>query len=202
MSETAIRIAEHPIHDVFVRRWSPRAFDSAPLEECELFRLFEAARWAPSAFNAQPWRFLYALRGGPDWERFLDLIDPLNRGWAANSSAIVFILSDRFRRDEQGRPLDKNHSHGFDAGAAWAQLALQAVHDGLCTHGIGGFDHERAYAELGVPEGFKIEMAIAIGRMGDPSVVLPEALLAREMPSDRLPVSHIAFAGRYPAATG
>lgn len=202
MTDPAIRMTEHPIHEVFVRRWSPRAFDSTPLEECELFRLFEAARWAPSAFNAQPWRFLYALRASLDWDSFLDLINPLNRCWAANSSAIVFILSDRFRRDEQGRPLDENHSHGFDAGAAWAQLALQAVHDGLCTHGIGGFDHERAYTELSVPDGFKIEMAIAIGRMGDPSVVLPEALLAREMPSDRLPVSQIAFAGRYPAVTG
>lgn len=199
MTKMAIRKTEHPIADVFTRRWSPRAFDGSALTEADLLRLFEAARWAPSAFNAQPWRFLYALRGSADWERFLDLLVPENRLWAANSSAIVFILSDQFMRGEDGQPVGDCYSHAFDAGAAWGQLALQAVHDGLHTHGIAGLDYERAYPELGVPAGYSIQMAIAIGRTGNPADLLPEALVEREVPSDRLPVSKLAFAGNFPA---
>lgn len=202
MTATSARKTDHPIAEVFTRRWSPRAFDGSPLQEADLFRLFEAARWAPSAFNAQPWRFLYALRGGADWARFLDLLVPANRSWAANSSAIVFILSDRFMRDASGEPIDDCHSHAFDVGAAWGQLALQAVHDGLHTHGIAGLDFERAYAELEVPEGFSIQMAVAIGRTGNAADLLPGDLAEREVPSDRLPISQLAFAGSFPVTPG
>lgn len=198
MMDTSIRKSDHEIADVFTRRWSPRAFDGSALEEADLFRLFEAARWAPSAFNVQPWRFLYALRGGPDWERFLDLLVADNRTWASNSSAIIFILSDRFIRDDNGAKVEDFHSHSFDTGAAWGQLALQAVHDGLHTHGIAGLDYDRAYAELAVPDGFRIEMALAVGRTGNAAELLPELLLEREVPSDRLPISQLAFAGSFP----
>lgn len=193
------RATEHPIHEVFTRRWSPRAFDRTPLEESELFRLIEAARWAPSAFNVQPWRFLYALRGGQDWERFLDILVPFNRSWAANAGAIVFILSDRFMRDEAGEPKEELYSHAFDAGAAWGQLALQAIHDGLHTHGITGLDFEKGYKELCIPEDFRIEMAVAIGRTGDPAELLPDYLRDREVPSGRMAISQLAFPGNFPA---
>ena len=198
MTDTSIRKTDHEIAEVFTQRWSPRAFDCSEIAEADLLRLFEAARWAPSAFNVQPWRFLYALRGGPDWERFLDLLVPFNRSWAANSSAIVFILSDQFTRDDGGAPKDEFYSHAFDAGAAWGQFALQAVHDGLHTHGIAGLDYERARDELCIPEGYRIEMAVAVGRSCDPAGVLPDILIEREKPSDRLPVSQIAFAGSFP----
>lgn len=201
MTNPAKRKTEHPIADVFTQRWSPRAFDGSALHEADLLRLFEAARWAPSAFNAQPWRFLYALRGSTDWNRFLDLLVEDNRVWAANASAIVFILSDRFMRDDAGQPVGDCYSHAFDAGAAWGQLALQAVHDGFHTHGIAGLDYDRAYAELGVPADYAIQMAIAIGRTGNPADLLPRALQDREVPSDRLPVMRLAFAGNFPAST-
>ena len=199
MTETPNRVADHPIAELFVRRWSPRAFDGSPLEEGDLLRLFEAARWAPSAFNVQPWRFLYALRGGPDWDRFLNLLIPFNQGWAANSSALVFVLSDRFRRDENGAPKDEFYSHSFDTGAAWGQFALQAVDDGLYAHGMTGIDFEKASAELAIPEEFRIEMAAAVGRTGDPAEILPEGLREREVPSGRKPISELAFAGNFPA---
>lgn len=197
MPEFPARKAEHPIADVFTRRWSPRAFDSSAITEADVMRLFEAARWAPSAFNLQPWRFLYALRGSADWDRFLNLLVPANRDWACNSSAIIFILSDRYMRDEKGRPLEPAYSHAFDTGAAWAQLALQAVHDGLHSHGIAGLDYERATVELAIPDDYRIEMAVAIGRTADRES-LPELLREREVMSDRRPIAELAFAGAFP----
>jgi len=198
MTDTAIRETEHPVDDIFTRRWSPRAFDGSPLAESELLRLFEAARWAPSAFNAQPWRFLYALRGGPDWERFLDLLIPFNRSWAESASALIFVISDRHMRNPDGTPKSESHSHSFDAGAAWVSLALQATNDGLHVHGMTGIEMDKAAKELGVPEGFRIEAAIAVGRIGDPAT-LPEGLREREGPSGRMPLSQLAFAGNFPA---
>jgi nitroreductase len=199
MTDTSARSTEYPIEDVFTRRWSPRAFDGATLDESEVLRLIEAARWAPSAFNAQPWRFLYALRGGPDWDRFLDLLIPFNRSWAESASALIFVLSDRQMLNEEGTPKSQSHSHSFDAGAAWGMLALQATLDGLHTHGMTGIDFDKAVVELGVPEGFRIEAAIAVGRIGNPGI-LPEGLRQREIPSGRLALSEVAFAGSFPAA--
>ncbi len=198
MTEQSPRVTEHPISDVFTSRWSPRAFDGSAMEEGDLLRLFEAARWAPSAFNVQPWRFLYALRGTPDFDRFLDLLIPFNQSWAGNASALVFVLSDSVSRDEEGKAKGENYSHTLDTGAAWGQLAMQAVHDGLYTHGMTGVDFDKARTELNVPEEFRIEMAIAIGRMGDVSS-LPDYLQEREAPSDRMPLSQLAFPGNFPA---
>lgn len=197
MTDTTTRTADHPIEDVFTSRWSPRAFDGSELTEQALFRLFEAARWAPSAFNAQPWRFLYALRGGPDWDRFLDLLVPFNRSWAESASALIFVLSDKFSRNPDGSVKAESRSHSFDAGAAWGYLALQATHDGLFVHGMTGADFEKAAQELSVPEGFHIEAAIAVGRKGDPAI-LPDGLREREAPSGRKSVAEFAFPGSFP----
>lgn len=197
MTTSAARAADHPIDDLFTRRWSPRAFDGSVIEENVLLRLFEAARWAPSAFNAQPWRFIYALRGGKDWERFLDLLVPFNRSWAESASALIFVVSDTNARNPDGTPKAPSHSHSFDAGAAWGMLAMQATLDGLYTHGMTGVDFDKAKAELGVPDDFRLEAAIAVGRVGDPST-LPEGLRAREQPSGRKSVQEFAFAGGYP----
>jgi Nitroreductase len=197
MTDTRSRVTHHAIDDLFTRRWSPRAFDGSELEEGELLRLFEAARWAPSAFNAQPWRFLYALRGGPDWERFLELLVPFNRSWAENAAALVIVLSDTQMRNPDGTPKSPSHSHSFDAGAAWGMLALQATLGGLHTHGMTGVDFDKVRTELGVPEDFRVEAAIAVGRLGDPAT-LPESMREREKPSDRKPVAEFAFAGGFP----
>jgi len=197
MTDTITRNTDHAIDEVFARRWSPRAFDGGELSEAALLRLFEAARWAPSAFNAQPWRFVYALRGGPDWERFLDLLIPFNRSWAESASALIFVVSDSQMRNADGSPKSESHSHSFDAGAAWGYLALQATHDGLHVHGMTGVDFARAAEELGVPEGFRVEAAIAVGRKGDPAI-LPDGVREREVPSPRKPVGEFAFPGRLP----
>ncbi|HEX4197357.1 MAG TPA: nitroreductase family protein [Caulobacteraceae bacterium] len=192
------RTADHDIEPIFLHRWSPRAFTGEPIPHASLMSLFEAARWAPSAFNLQPWRFVYAVRDTPDWERLLSVLIAYNQAWVRGASALIFVISDRFRRKSDGdkEPL---YSHSFDAGAAWAYLALQAHHLGLAAHGMTGFDPERAYEELGVPEAdYRIEAAVAVGRPADKSV-LPEAYQAREAPSLRAPAAGFVFEGRFKA---
>jgi nitroreductase len=189
------RHADHPVDPLFLERWSPRAFDGSQMPEADVLTLFEAARWAPSAFNAQPWRFLYARRGDPDWARFLDLLVPFNREWAQSASLILYFCSDSLVETRHG--LEVSHSHSFDTGAAWACLALQASLMGYQAHGMTGVDFERARTELQMPERFRIEAAAVVGRIGDPAT-LPETLRAREAPNGRKPVSDFAFQGNFP----
>jgi nitroreductase len=180
------RAPEHDILPLFTARWSSRAFSGAPVDEAELLRALEAARWAPSGANSQPWRFLYALPGTPEFARLVELMAPTNRLWAERAGALVALVSSATLPD--GRP---HPSHAFDAGAAWMSLALQASSMGLVTHAIGGFDRAAAPAALGLDEGWAPQILIAIGHPGDPAA-LPEALRARERPSDRRPLSDIA----------
>lgn len=193
----AERQADHPVDPLFLERWSPRAFDGSPIPDSDLMSLFEAARWAPSAFNSQPWRFLYARRGDPEWKLFLDLLIPWNRSWAESASLLLYVLSDTLPfTDKAGEPAP-SHTHSYDAGAAWACLALQATRLGYQAHGMSGVDFDRARSELEVPDRFRIEAAAVVGRIGDPAT-LPERLRARERPSGRRPAAESAFAGRFP----
>ena len=197
MIETSSRHPDHEIESFFLERWSPRAFDGSTLPHADLFRMFEAARWSPSSYNSQPWRFLYSIREDANWERFLGLLGDFNRSWADRAGALVVVVSNSMMTPPGRTDEIPSHSHSFDAGSAWAALAFQALHLGYHTHGMVGFDIDRAFAELGVPPGFRVEMMLAIGRKGDPSV-LPEAVRARETPNDRRPVSAFAFEGRFP----
>jgi nitroreductase len=192
------RQADHGIDPLFLERWSPRAFDGSEMPDEDLLAMFEAARWAPSAFNSQPWRFLYAKRGDADWGRFLSLLIPWNQSWAHSASVLVYILSDSlpFTDKETGAPAG-SHTHSFDTGAAWVSLALQATRMGYHAHGMSGIQHELALAELAIPERYRLEAACVIGRIGDPAQ-LDEKLRAREAPSGRKPLADFAFRGNFP----
>src|SRR3954468_20690248 len=181
---SVVRKAEHGVEELFVDRWSPRALSGESVTEEELLKLFEAARWAPSSYNNQPWRILYARRDTEHWDTFLGLLVEGNRVWAKDAGALVlFVSKETF--DFNGQPYP---THSFDTGAAWENLALQATRMGLVTHGMQGFDYERARTELNIPEGFRVEAMIAVGRPGDPAK-LPEKVREREKPSDRKPLS-------------
>jgi nitroreductase len=196
MTHANHRTADHTIDPLFLERWSPRAYDGSALEEAELMSLLEAARWAPSSYNVQPWRFIYARRGTAGWEGLLGLLIPNNASWAGQAGALLLLASDTLMQPPGASEAKPSHSHSADAGAAWAQLALQATRLGLQAHGMVGFDLERARSELGIPDRFRIEMMIAVGRQGD-KAILPEALQAREHPNTRNPVSHFGFEGRW-----
>lgn len=191
------RTPDHPIDPLFLHRWSPRAFDGSEIPDADLMTIFEAARWAPSAFNSQPWRFLYAKRGDADWERFLGLLIPWNRGWAQSASVLVYIVSDRTPMTQRDGSPGESRTHSFDAGSAWVSLALQATRMGYRAHGMSGIEYGTAEAELGVPERYRLEAACVIGRIGDPAT-LDEKMRAREAPSGRRPIEESVFRGGFP----
>ncbi|MEO7385176.1 MAG: nitroreductase family protein [Novosphingobium sp.] len=190
------RTSQYPIEPLFLDRWSPRAFDASVIPDADLITLFEAARWAPSAFNYQPWRFLYAKRESTDFARFLGLLMPFNQAWVEHASVLIFAVSQRTMK--MGAEPAPSHSHSFDTGAAWVQLALQATRLGYQAHGMTGVDFERATTELAVPDDFRVEAGIAVGRQGDPAI-LPEKLREREFPSERKPLEEIVVAGNFVA---
>src|SRR5215470_19716615 len=130
------RAADHPIDPLFLQRWSPRAFTAEPISERELFTLFEAARWAPSCFNSQPWRFLYARRGTEHWPRFLGLLSAYNQSWAKNAAALLILVSKTTMLPRGADKEVPSPTHSLDAGAAWANVALQAVRSGWAAHGM------------------------------------------------------------------
>ncbi len=190
------RSADHPIDKQFLERWSPRAFSSEPISEEALMTMLEAARWAPSSYNSQPWRFAYALHGEPEFDALLGLLVPGNQAWAQHAAALVFIASKRTMRPYGFDADIPAHSHSFDAGAAWGYLALQAHAMGWASHGMTGVDFERAPSELGLGDGYRLEAAVAIGRQGD-KASLPAAYQALEEPSGREPLSATVSKGRF-----
>lgn len=196
MTQANGRKADHTVEPVFLERWSPRAFTGAPIPEAEIKSILEAARWAPSAYNSQPWRFLYARRDTPHWEKFLGLLNEFNRSWAKNASAIVYVVSKGSFAPPGADKEQPSYTASYDAGAAWANLALQATKLGWIAHGVVGIDIPGIAAQLKVPEGHRVEAGIVIGKLGDKSI-LPEALAAREVPSPRKPLSEIAFEGGF-----
>jgi len=196
MTTSNSRSAEHPIDKQFLERWSPRAFTQDAIPESALQTFLEAARWAPSSYNSQPWRFVYARRDTEHWTRFLGFLNEFNRGWAQHAAAIVIVLSKRTFTPPGATEEVALGSHSFDTGAAWGYFALQASLSGWSAHGMAGIERDHIREELAIPEDYAIEAAVAIGRAGD-KASLPEGLQKREAPSPRLPLSAFAAEGQF-----
>lgn len=187
------RQANYDISALILNRYSPRALSGEELTDEELFPLFEAARWAPSAFNNQPWRFIVAKRQDADsFKKLLDLLTEPNQAWCKNASALVVVASAK-NFEYNGKPTDTS---GFDTGSAWENLALEATHREIIAHGMSGFDKERARIECRVPEDFHIHAMIAIGKLGNKED-LPEEVQKGETPNNRRPLSEIVFNGTF-----
>jgi len=183
---------EATVSDQFLARWSPRAMSGQALTVEQVSCLIEAARWAPSCFNAQPWRFAWAIAGTPHWQPLFDSLIEANQRWVKNAGALIAVASRiEFEHNDQPAP-----THSFDAGAAWMSMALQGQEMGLASHGMRGFDMDQAREALAVPELYDLPAIIAVGYPGDIEE-LPESLRAREAPSDRKKHEEIAFEGRF-----
>jgi len=187
------RKPNYEISPLLLNRWSPRSMTGEPLTDDELFPLFEAARWAPSSFNGQLWRFIIGRRQHrEEFDRFVNLLVPGNQAWAKNAAALVVVASrTRFEFNDR-----QSVTHAFDTGAAWENLAIEAVRRGLVAHGMEGFDYVRAKKELDVPDDFEVHAMLAIGRRA-PADNLPEKYRASEHPNSRRPLHEIVFKGRF-----
>lgn len=179
------------IDRIFIERWSPRAMSGQAIEESQLWSLFEAARWAPSSYNEQPWRFLYAHRNTTEWNMFFELLVPFNQTWCKNAAVLMVVISDT--RSSQG---GSNGCASFDTGAAWQNLALQGSMMGLVVHGMSGFDYEKARTILNIPDYCTIEAMCAIGMPGDVNQ-LPDYMQKMEKPSGRRLIKEMVCKGIY-----
>jgi nitroreductase len=197
MNEEALKARENPfaVHPLIISRWSQRSMSGEAIEEHDLQAVLDAAKWAPSSYNNQPWRFLYAKRNSPSWNLFFDLLVDANKEWVKNAGVIMVICSAKNFRHNQ-KP---STTHSFDTGAAWMCMALEAFHRGLVVHGMEGFDYEKARTVLKIPADVQVEAMVALGKAA-PKERLSPALLKREVPSSRNPHPGYTSEGTYPSA--
>lgn len=189
MNMSDYRKRENDVDAIFLNRWSPRAMSGEEIDEATLKTLFEAARFAPSSNNNQPWRFIYARRNTPYWDTIFGLMNEGNRAWAKNAAVLIVVISKT--TFDSGKPA---RTHTYDAGAAWVSLALQGSLRNLVVHGMQGFDYDKAKEVLQVPDDYSVEAMIAIGKHGNKED-LPAYQQEREFPSARKSIAEIAMEG-------
>lgn len=178
------------LHPLLSQRRSPRAFDPRPLDAETVAPLFEAARWAPSSYNEQPWSFLVALRQQDDaWQEALECLVPSNRQWARHGSLLIFTLAKATFRHN-----DKPNAHAFhDVGLAIAQLTVQATACGLMVHQMGGIDREAVRRTYAVPEGWDPVTGVVVGHAADPASLSEQLRAQEEAPRQRKNLAEIVF---------
>ncbi len=187
-----VRQNTHTISPLIIDRWSPRAMSGETISDEELMDLFEAARWAPSSYNNQPWRFLYAKRDTSLWPLFHNLMIDFNKQWTQNAAVIAVVVSAK-NFEHNGK---FSRTHSFDTGAAWMALALEGSARGLVVHGMEGFDYDKAKKDLDIPDDHQVEAMIAIGKHASPQI-LPEEIRKRETPSTRKEVKTFVIEGKF-----
>jgi nitroreductase len=186
------RISAYPIEKLLLERHTSRALSGEEVSHEELMCLFEAARWAPSSFNIQPWRFVYATQADAQWAAFMDLLVPQNRVWAERAWALIILISNK------NMPWDGTFSitHSYDTGAAGQNMMLQGYAMGLNVHPLSGFSYAAAAALLELTDEYAVEVMFAVGRHGSVEL-LPEKLQGREVITDRLPLEELVFHERF-----
>ena len=182
------RVRQADVDDLFVNRWSPRAMTGEILSEKDVNSLFEAARFAPSSMNNQPWRFLISKRDDENWQLFFNLLTEGNQVWCKDASVLIVLISKK-TLDKSGK---EYKTHSLEAGSAWQNLALQASLKNIVSHGMGGFDYEKAKSALNIPDDYKVEMMIALGKYN--KKLSDEK---QEKISDRKPLNELVFKGKF-----
>lgn len=186
------RAFDYEVIEEIKTRWSPRAFD--PVREVpvdDLMGMLEAARYAPSCFNEQPWRFIVGRRGDSNFERIKAALTDSNREWASKASVLMMILSvQNFEYNQK-----PNRWHLFDAGTAWGYLSLEAERRGLITHAMAGYNRDQIREAFGIPEALGIIAAVAVGYYGDKEALSPKNA-DKEKPSPRVSIQEILYQSR------
>jgi nitroreductase len=190
--DATTRQSPYKVNPLILHRWSPRSMTGEELNDDTIMSLFEAARWAPSSYNNQPWRFIYAKKNTPYWDKLFNLLAEPNKVWTKNAAVLVVIIARKnFEHNEK-----YSITHQFDAGAAWENLALEASSRGLAVHAMQGFDYQQARTDLEIPDNFDVMAMIAIGRKW-PKENLPLQLQETEQPNDRKPLTEVVMEGQF-----
>lgn len=192
MTKFLTRESTYPIEESILSRMSGRAFSQERLTEEELLSLFEAARWAPSSYNNQPWRFVYARRGDKEWDTFFNVLVDFNKSWCKDADTLVVVITrDNFEHNDKF-----SRTSQFDTGAAWMNLAMQAHEKDFTAHGMEGFDYDKIKQDLQIPQGFTVNAMVAIGKKGKKEDLSKE-LQEKEVPSPRKPLNEIISKGKF-----
>jgi len=181
------------LHDLITKRWSPVAFNPRPVEDEKIDLLFEAAKWAPSSRNAQPWRFIFSLRGTSEYEVMFDLLDKGNQVWAKTAPVLVLSLAQVIST-YKNRP---NRLAFYETGMAVANLLIQATHMNLCVHQMGGYDEKKAKEVLAIPSRYDPAAMMAIGYKGDPSLLPTEVANRENQERTRFEINKFVMQGKY-----
>lgn len=184
---------KYGIHSLLKKRWSPRAFSDKPVETEKLQRIFEAASWAPSSFNEQPWRFIVGIKGNPSYDKLFKALLPFNQGWAHSAPVLVFILSKK----TSGFDGSPNNVHRYDGGQAAAYLTFQATEEGLYVHQMGGIDRQQGRASFDIPEDYAILTGAAIGYKGHPEILPADLHDEEKADRDRKSLDKLVFEGDF-----
>lgn len=183
---------DYPVHTLIASRWSPRAYDTKPVESEKLQRIFEAARWAASASNIQPWYFMVGFKGDEVYEKIAGTLVEFNQLWALNAPILVLAISKT--TNSRG---GINITHAYDLGQSVAILSLQAMHEGIYTHQMGGFDASAVARELELPEEYQAMVVFALGYLGDDSILHPNLRQLELSPRTRRSAGESVFTGSF-----
>lgn len=183
-------ITNKSIHPLIKNRWSPRSFDSRPVEEEKLKRIFEAARWAPSSFNEQPWRFVVGIKGDNTWKKIFESLVEWNQQWAVTAPVLIMAIG-RETYTKTGKP---NEVFKYDTGQSVAYLTLQVYEEGLVMHQMGGFSKDKAIELLSIPEGYAPLTVSAIGYQAPPEKLPEEFEKLEHGQRSRIPLNELVFA--------
>lgn len=183
---------DYQIHPLIASRWSPRAYDSKPVETEKLQRIFEAARWTASANNFQPWYFLVGFKGDAVYSKIFDSLVEFNQLWAVNAPVLVLALAKT--TNPKGEP---NRNYAYDLGQSIAMLSLQATVEKLYIHQMAGFDSTIVSQSLEIPEDYKALVVCTVGYRGDIELLHPNLKKLEESPRSRRPVSESVFTGSF-----
>ena len=185
---------QYPVHDLIRERWSPRAFADKPVDPEVLASLFEAARWAPSSYNAQPWTYIVATKENPEeFSKMLGVLVEFNAGWAKNAPVLAIAVS-QLNFKHNGAP---NRNAFYDTGAASVLLALEATARGLVVHQMAGFDPVGAKREYDIPQEYEAIAALAIGYPGDPQSLSGQLREGEHAPRSRKPLAEFVMSGHW-----
>ncbi len=186
------RQTNYPIHPLLLARESTRAFSEERFSEDDLMSLFEAARWAPSSYNNQPWRFHYGRRDTPEWDLFFNPLVEFNKNWCRKADTLIAVISYQLY-EYNHKPAPTAH---FDSGSAWMSLALEAQAKGWVAHAMSGFDYEKLRDNLKVPNDYSIEAMIAVGKKGK-GETLPDELRKHDTSYQRKSLQDIICKGTF-----